>query len=104
MALVNLLSASERFDTLPKTWQDTLWSWLGSRQLMQLRNSSLYTRFDMEGHLTTPDENVSPEQAALLVYAAGFVGVELDQFVTVEPEWVLYIGQSAESFRTRHLR
>jgi len=104
VALVNLLSASDRFDTLPKQWQELAWSWFGSEQLMRLRNDSLYIRFNTEGELATPDQAISLGQAALLVYLAGFVAVELREFVSLGPAWVKYILRRNEAFRSTYLK
>ena len=102
-ALVNLLSASDRFDTLPKQWQDEVWSLFSTKRLMQVRNDSLYLRFDSRGRLTVPNQEITTDRAALLVYLSGFVAHELKEFVNIEQQWADSIFQRAEDFRARYL-
>lgn len=104
-ALANLLSSSEEFDTLPKRWRDETWSLFDpeSKKATRLRNNSLYLRFDRKGHLTTPDQLITSERAALLVYLSGFVAHELKEFVNIEQQWADSIFQRAEDFRARYL-
>jgi len=106
IALVNLLSSSEKFDALPQKWQDEAWSLFGlnSNEATRLRNNSLYLRFDRKGHLRTPNRLVTAERAALLVYLSGFVAHELQEFVDIEQSWVQSILEHAEGFRDKYLK
>ena len=71
---------------------------------MKLRNSSLYIRFNSKGELTTPDQAIPIEQAALLTYFAGFTGVELSEYCDVDPVWTEYIRQNTEIFLAAYLK
>ena len=104
-ALVNLLSSSEDFDKLPKQWQDEAWSLFDpeNKKATQLRNNSLYLRFDRKGQLTTPEQRITADRAALLVYLSGFVANELKEYVDIEQNWAQAILQHTEAFRARHL-
>ena len=105
-AFVNLLSSSEKFDTLPKQWQEEIWSLFvpEGKKASQIRNNSLYLRFDRKGKLTTPDQLIKADHAALLVYLSGFVAHELEEYVDIEKSWAQAILQRAEDFRARHLK
>ena len=70
-AVVNLLEASDRFDGFPKLWREEVLSWFNGRRLMQLRNNSLYLKFDRNGKFTVPNSTIKSKHAALLVYMAG---------------------------------
>lgn len=102
-ALINLVHASERFELLPKESQDSVWSWLGNRQLMQLRNRSLYIWFDKQKGLTIPEQTISHKEAALIVYTSGFAAAELGEYVDLDPAWVHYMLQNIEMFRNKYL-
>lgn len=102
-ALINLLTSSDRFDTLPANWKDLVWSCFSSEKLMQLRNRGLYLRFSRQKELTVPNENVTPGEAAVLVYLSGFVAVELAEYVDLDLSWVNNISNRTEAFRTKHL-
>lgn len=103
-ALVNLFSASDRFDILPKQWQDEVWSLFSTKRLMRVRNDSLYLRFDSRGRLTTPNQEIITGRANLLVYLSGFVVYELKEFVDIEQSWAESILKRAENFRTKYLK
>lgn len=103
VALINLLTASEQFDSLPRKWQDLVWTWFSEEYFMKLRNDSLYLRFNYRGELTIPDETIAKEQAALLVYLAGFSAVELGEYVDLNSAWTEYIRQNMEDFRATYL-
>lgn len=103
VAFINLLTASDRFDALSKEWQDLAWSLFPSKELMQLRNRSLYIWFNNRKELIVPDETISAKEAALLVYLAGFAAVELAEYVDLDSTWVNDMLQSAEAFRGKHL-
>lgn len=102
-ALINLLHGSDRFNALPKEWQDLAWSLFSSKKLMQLRNKGLYTWFNNRKELTVPNENVSAKEAAVLIYLSGFVAVELAEYVDLDPTWVNDLLQSTDMFRGKYL-
>lgn len=103
VAFTNLLTANERFDALSEEWRDLAWSLFPSKELMQLRNRSLYIWFNNRKKLTVPDEAISAKEAALLVYLAGFAAVELAEYVDLDSTWVNEMLLSAETFRSKHL-
>lgn len=103
VAFINLLTASERFDALSEDWRDLAWSCFSGRQLMQLRNRSLYIWFNNRKELTVPEETISAKEAALLVYLSGFAAVELAEYVDLDETWVNDMLQSTEKFRNEHL-
>lgn len=104
LALVNLLSASDRFDALPKQWQDEAWSLFQTKQAMRQRNDSLYLRFDKRGRLMAPNQVITADHATLLVYLSGFVVYELKEFVDIEQSWAESILKRAEVFRAQYLK
>lgn len=105
-ALVNLLSSSEDYDALPKQWQDEAWSLFGlnGNEATHLRNNSLYLQFDTRGRLKAPNKIITSDRAALIVYLAGFVAVELKEYVNLDPIWVDSVLERAEDFKTKHLK
>ncbi len=104
MALVNLLDGSERFDTLPKRWQELAWSWFSEMRASFLRNRSLYLWFNKYSKsLTVPDEATTPDEAGILVYLSGFAAVELAEYVEIDAEWVSEMSNGAEAFRAEYL-
>ena len=70
---------------------------------MRLRNNSLYLRFSKDGKLSTPEVTITDRQAALLVYLAGFAGVELGEYVNLDPAWVESLRRDVEKFRAKYL-
>ena len=104
-SLVNLLTASERFDQLPEKWQDDLWSLVDPKlkKLVRLRNNSLYLRFNMKKRLTTPDKAIPRSTAALLVFMAGFAASELKDYVSLDPNWADSVYKASEAFGKQYL-
>ncbi len=102
VAFVNLLTGSDRFDTLPQEWQDLVWSRF-PEEMVRLRNRSLYIWFNDRKELTVPDETISAKEAALLVYLSGFAAGELGEYVGLDPEWVRDIQKSSTAFREKRL-
>ena len=73
---VNLLSSSDDFNTLPKQWQDEAWSLFDpeSKKATQLRNNSLYLRFDRKRYLKTPNQLIAAERVSKGGYPAEEAG------------------------------
>ena len=103
IAVINLLTQSDRFDTLPQPLRSEADSWFDTERVMKLRNSALYLHFDMEGQLTTPNQMFERAQAAMHVYLAGFTAVELGEYVKIDNNWINSILESAESFRKTYI-
>lgn len=103
IAVINLLTASDRFDALPQPLQSEADSWFDTERVMKLRNNALYLRFDMEGQLTTPDQMFERTQVAMHVCLAGFAAVELGEYVEIDNNWINSILESAESFRKTYI-
>ena len=80
-ALVNLISSSENFDTLPKQWQDEAWSLFvpEGKKASQIRTNSLHLRLNRKGKLTASDQLIKADHTAVLVYLSGFVVYELEE-------------------------
>ena len=104
VAVINLLSQSDRFDTLPDRLQEEIDSWFDTNRPMQLRNDALYTRVNKQGRITTPDQMSQRSRAALHVYLADFAAVALGEYVDLERSWVESVLQRAENFGTQHLK
>lgn len=103
LAVVNLLTASDRFASLPQPLQSEAYSWFDTERVMELRNTALYLYFDMDGQLTTPEQKFEREKSALHVYLAGFAAIELWEFVNLDKDWILSINEDVENFRKTYI-
>ena len=51
-----------------------------------------------------PNQVITTDRAALLVYLSGFVVYELKEFVDIEQSWAESILKRAEAFRAQYLK
>lgn len=104
-AVINLLEQNPRFETWPREWQDEVASWFDTTKLIRIKNDGIYLRFTKSGHVSTPEERIDVDQAALLVYMAGVAVAELNDYIEgLAPGWAGSILQAAEAFRAQFLK
>ncbi|GAI36741.1 unnamed protein product [marine sediment metagenome] len=103
-AMVNLISQSSQYESMPSYLQDEVESWWDFKKLMKIRNRCLYLRYSRNKQVTTPEKVINSNLAALLVCVAGIALAELEDYICGLPEgWKTSVLEANNAFRQQYL-
>jgi len=99
----NTLFVNSRVSKIYGAAESRFFRWFRTKKLFELRNAALYLE-PRHGKLTTPKENISVEDAYLMVCIAGEAYAELQGILTgTGPNEWQRILQDVDQFRERHI-